>query len=136
LLYRSLAITQQGHLVAVSESTQPGDIAVVLYGASVVCILRLQESALDTDHLVSHTSVKETPKKLIEYEVGEGNRAMNMTRKEYNLVGEAYLHGCMDAEGIAMCVREQLKESDFYLRQRLDNSFAQTIKDWMRVRYS
>jgi hypothetical protein len=40
----------------------------------------------------------------------------DMEMEEHTLVGEAYLHGFMDAEAIAMCVRGQLDESNYILR--------------------
>jgi hypothetical protein len=53
-------------------------------------------------------------------EIGDGEEKVKLTEdmngEEYTLVGEAYIHGFMDAEAIAMCVRGQFQESNFILR--------------------
>jgi len=119
LLYRRLAITQEGYLAVVPASTQIGDVATVLFGASVVCILRGRESAPDLGRDASYDGEKTIEKQLgsIEIRDGEEKKGLKDTgQEEYTLVGEAYIHGYMDAEAIAMCVRGQFHESDFILR--------------------
>lgn len=75
----------------------------------------MKKHAADANYLAFQPSEKKLFEKQIEDEVEEEKRATDATRKEHALIGEAYLHGFMDAEGIAMCVRGQLKESDFLL---------------------
>ncbi|KAH8665163.1 heterokaryon incompatibility protein-domain-containing protein [Tricladium varicosporioides] len=119
LLYRRLAITQKGYLAVVPASTQIGDVTAALFGASVVCILRRRESAPDSCHSSFHDEEKTPEKQLMSIEIGcgeeKGKLAEDMKGEEYTLVGEAYLHGYMDAEAIAMCVRGQFHESNFIL---------------------
>jgi hypothetical protein len=119
LLYRRLAITQNGYLAAVPASTQTGDVAAVLFGASVVCILRRRESAPDSDRSTFGTEEKRLENRLAGIEIGDGEKGKlteDVNEEEYTLVGEAYLHRFMDAEAIAMCVRGELHESSFILR--------------------
>jgi hypothetical protein len=119
LLYRRLAITQNGYLAAVPASTQTGDVAAVLFGASVVCILRRRESAPDSDRSAFFTEAKRLENRLEGIEIGDEEKENStevMNEEEYTLVGEAYLNGFMDAEAIAMCVRGQFHESNFILR--------------------
>jgi hypothetical protein len=120
MLYRRLAITQNGYLAAVPASTQTGDVAAVLFGASVVCILRRRESAPDSDCSTFCTRKKRLEKWPMSIEIGDGEEKVKLTEdmngEEYTLVGEAYIHGFMDAEAIAMCVRGQFQESNFILR--------------------
>jgi len=120
LLYRRLAITQNGYLAAVPASTQIGDVATVLYGARVVCILRRQESALTSDHPTSSPKEKRLEKRPGSIGTGNGEEkaksTVDMNEEECTLVGEAYLHGFMDAEAIAMCVTGQFHGRNYILR--------------------
>jgi hypothetical protein len=120
LLHQRLAITQNGYLAAVPASTQPGDVVAVLFGASVACILKRQESAPDSDHSTFCTGEKRLEKRPASIEMGDGEEKAELTEdmemEEHTLVGEAYLHGFMDAEAIAMCVRGQFHESNYILR--------------------
>jgi hypothetical protein len=119
LLYRHLAITQKGYLAVVPASTQIGDVAAVLFGASVVCILRKREDAPDSDRSTCDRG-KALEKRQLSIKTGEGEEKQKLREEikgeEHTLVGEAYLHGYMDAEAIAMCVRGQFHESNFVLR--------------------
>ncbi|KAE9371930.1 hypothetical protein N431DRAFT_441880 [Stipitochalara longipes BDJ] len=119
LLYRRLAITENGCLAAVPASTQTGDVAAVLFGASVVCILRKREIVSDSDGSTSCTREKRLQKGPVSIEAGGGDERAKITEdineEGWNLVGEAYMHGYMDAEAIAMCVRGQFRESNFIL---------------------
>ena len=73
---RKLAITKDGYIGAVPRETQPDDLICVLFGCSVPIVLRKTVVANGTLNDVS-----------------------------YRFIGEAYLHGFMDAEAIAMLVK-------------------------------
>jgi hypothetical protein len=84
---RKLAITKDGYIGAVPREAQPDDLIYVLFGCSVPVVLR-----------------KIVVAKAVPNEVS------------YRFVGEAYLHGFMDAEAIAMLVKGNRDEQAFALK--------------------
>lgn len=94
MLYRCLAVTKKGYLVVVPNFTQIGDEAVILFGASVVSILRRFQGTQSDSCSGTTRPIQEN---------------------SYTLIGEAYMHGFMDGETIAMCRKNVLHESDFIL---------------------
>lgn len=109
LKHRRLAITEKGYMAAVAPGTRPGDVAAVVFGASVVCILRPEEGRVIGIDELGNSGAKELG-------VESKREWEGVEQEEYALVGEAYLHGYMDGEAIAMGMRGDLKESDFVLR--------------------
>ena len=83
---RKLAVTKNGYIGAVPQESLPDDIICVLFGCSVPVVLR-RGATSDATGKVS-----------------------------YKFIGEAYLHGFMDAEAIAMLVKGIFKVQDFMLR--------------------
>lgn len=73
---RNLAVTKCGYIGAVPRETQPDDLICVLFGCSVPIVLRKAALGTATTSDIS-----------------------------YKFIGEAYIHGFMDAEAIAMLVK-------------------------------
>jgi hypothetical protein len=84
---RKLAVTKDGYIGAVPQETEPEDLICVLFGCSVPIVLR---KAVSDKATIAETS--------------------------YKFIGEAYLHGFMDAEAIAMLVKGTRNVQDFSLK--------------------
>jgi hypothetical protein len=84
---RKLAVTKDGFIGAVPQGTEPEDLICVLFGCSVPIVLRKAVS--------DKATMPETP---------------------YKFIGEAYLHGFMDAEAIVMLKKETRNVQHFSLK--------------------
>ncbi len=84
---RKLVITKEGYIGAVPQETRPEDLICILFGCSVPVVLR-----------------KIVPPRATALETS------------YQFIGEAYLHGYMDAEAIVMLVKENRKIQEYTLK--------------------
>jgi len=84
---RKLAVTNDSYIGAVPHEALPDDLICVLFGCSVPVVLR------------KDVIPKATANEVL-----------------YKFVGEAYLHGFMDAKAIVMLVKGIRKVQDFTLK--------------------
>ena len=83
LHYRWFYTTTQGYAGVCPCGTQPGDLIVVLFGGRVPFILR------------------ETPVEDLEHSNWKLRTGKRSSRRPcYQLIGETYLHGCMEGEDV------------------------------------
>ena len=87
---RKLALTVKGRLALVPEHTRPGDRLCLLFGGSVPYIVREKH-----DRMVVKGEFHD-----IEGRVGPPGETYDVHQPLHQFVGEAYVHGIMDGEGM------------------------------------
>lgn len=101
---RNFCITERGYMGMVPKYAELGDDICLIYGAQVPFVLRALRSGLEesAEHEIDEKGEESEERKVSkEDDVDEGKNQL------YQLVGECYVHGMMDGEGLNLGETEQ-----------------------------